>query len=293
MSARPQYRVIDAAPHLQIFDCVALRASLSTQSCADRWAVAQPGSSCHGCPLGRLHYGDHHPGKPPPRRKENRTMGQCARCGRRALRFVPSRLLCISCFNREREFFLGKNSKGEVPVTFEPLGEFVAAVQRDGGAFEMRFFQARHQAEVVARTVASLQPGERVVAPQRPWPTAWNRLAGCFEFQPEGGAIALERVTRGRLEYFTWTDDGADPPGSGWRIAVPRMPVMALPVEVAAEWLSGDPELTQEGGETWRATPYACSECAAGQIEVQQAPGGRWRCRCAACGSESVERAGK
>ncbi len=290
MSARPQYRVIDAAPHLRIFDCVALKASLSAAACSDRWAAAQPGSSCHGCPLGRLHYADHHPDEHPPRRRASGSIGLCLRCGRRDLRLIRSAGICVGCYNRFLEWKKGRNSKGDPPATYRPLYLAEVAVQLQDGALERRCLEVLHQAELAGRVARDLPPGARFV-PERKL-TAWNPATREFErvcTRCGTRGLILERERRGVLERHQWCC-GGEPAGSGWRFAPVRQPVMALPVEVAAEWLSGDPELTQEGGETWRATPYVCSACWQGQIEARrQAPGGRWRCRCAACGSESED----
>jgi len=47
----------------------------------------------------------------------------CVRCGSGAGRMVMGRL-CISCYNREREWRLGKNAKGSVPREYRSLERF-------------------------------------------------------------------------------------------------------------------------------------------------------------------------
>jgi len=48
----------------------------------------------------------------------------CVRCGSGDGRMVMGRL-CMSCYNREREWRLGKNAKGGVPREYRPLGRFL------------------------------------------------------------------------------------------------------------------------------------------------------------------------
>jgi len=102
-----QYR--ELLPGFTVFDCAALKATLSPKSCAERWAKAEPGSSCHGCAIGAQHAGQT-PAPPPPVRQP------CVRCGSTAHRLI-GRAICICCFNRQREVIRGRNAKGSFPIS--------------------------------------------------------------------------------------------------------------------------------------------------------------------------------
>jgi hypothetical protein len=125
-----QYRGLCAGQ--RHFECRPLRATLSTQACADNMRVGRP--SCHGCGVGALHRVEHvdascnvptrpslrHEGAPqlrfdpPPRRQH------CVRCwakpGSRDRGALVVGAICVSCFNRAREARAGRNAKGQRPA---------------------------------------------------------------------------------------------------------------------------------------------------------------------------------
>ncbi|MBR0882905.1 hypothetical protein JQ608_38445 [Bradyrhizobium liaoningense] len=288
MNERPKYRAIDIAPGLQFFDCTPLRASLSTKACGDRWAAAAPGSACQGCSLGRQHYADHHPGAQAVRRHVDREIGVCVRCGRSDLRLIRSTGVCVSCANREYEFIKGKNAKGRMPVTYEPLHQVEVAVQHQDGAIERRLINVRHAAEAVARVMRDLPIGACFVEERRL--TAWNGATSEFEHvctRCGTQGLILERERRGLLERHHWCC-GGDPHGGGWRLATVRTPQLALRVGTVADLLNNDADLADEAPCTWTPTPHPCADCRAGQVQARLLePGGRWQCRCEVCGTSS------
>lgn len=98
-----------------------MSATLAADSCAANWraAHAQQESErlfrCRTCPIGAVHAGETAASLSPIR-------GQmiCARCGQGATRLIE-RWNCVSCYNREREFKIGRNAKGLPPVKMLPL----------------------------------------------------------------------------------------------------------------------------------------------------------------------------
>jgi len=102
------------------FRCDRLRATLSVDSCTRMWRQANHENverlgQCKSCPAGAVHAGETAASMSP-------LMGQCvcARCHRTAIRLIGKHL-CVSCWNRQREWILGKNSKGSKPTKMGPL----------------------------------------------------------------------------------------------------------------------------------------------------------------------------
>ncbi|MET4489453.1 hypothetical protein ABIA94_005039 [Bradyrhizobium sp. LA7.1] len=290
MTERPAYRALDIAPGQRYFDCTALRASLSSAACAQRWDAAAPGSSCHGCALGRLHAADHAPSKRPGRRPVDNEVRACTRCGRSDLRIVKADCVCVSCFNREAEWRKGRNGRGTPPARFTPLRPVEVAIQRQSGAIERHLLEARDEAEAVARIAHVLPEGVRLIDTPRPGRTAWNAATGTFEYTCSRcgtQGTLLERVRAGKLERHSWCCAG-EPTGQGWRVAVVRQPIFSMDVDAVSAVLNGDPELAGDEPCLWTPTPHPCAACHSGQIEARSlAPGGRWQCRCASCGASS------
>lgn len=102
------------------FECGKLSATLSKSSCASMWrkAFSRNGNyqeKCRGCPIGAMHAGEHEI-------STSRLAGKkiCVRCHRASNRFVFNDI-CVSCYNREREWVKGRNAKGTKPVKQKPL----------------------------------------------------------------------------------------------------------------------------------------------------------------------------
>lgn len=111
------YFMIPELPDVQMFTCAKRRASLRVESCADMWREAnqQRGTPerldlCKNCQLGAEHAGVKDVSLSP-------LCGAsiCARCQISTKRLIKNHL-CVSCYNREREFLIGKNSRGNKPI---------------------------------------------------------------------------------------------------------------------------------------------------------------------------------
>ncbi|MCW3480032.1 hypothetical protein OL229_10775 [Neisseriaceae bacterium JH1-16] len=98
---------------------------MSTDWCARQWREVnqQPEGrrhprwvSCSGCATGALHAGVGADDLPPALSE----MRICARCLHESDRMIRG-YLCISCYNREREYRIGRNAKGKPPVKHPPL----------------------------------------------------------------------------------------------------------------------------------------------------------------------------
>lgn len=107
-------------PGQAAFRCEKLSATLSVTSCADMWRKANHENverlgRCKTCPVGAVHAGETAASMSP-------FMGQCicARCQQTAPRLIGKHL-CVSCYNRQREYLIGKNSKGSRPTKMKPL----------------------------------------------------------------------------------------------------------------------------------------------------------------------------
>ena len=278
---RPKYRSIALTPALRYFDCSSMRAVLSTRACAAQWQAAKAGSACHGCPVGRLHDGDH-PDAPSAQRQHDEST--CLRCGRVGLRLIRQTGVCVSCAAREAEWRAGRNSRGNAPVRFTPLHEHEVAVVALDGRVRRRVVQALDAAEALGRVVRDLPTGARVHVGERRR-TAWNASAGRFEHvcsECGTAGLVLERRRGSVLERHAWCC-GGDPAGDGWEVAQVRLQPMAMPAHVMADWLTASED---SAGAVWTATGAVCSACHRGQLEgLLTAPGGRWRVRCRGCGA--------
>lgn len=115
-----QYFEREELPGVQHFRCDKLMATLAVRSCADMWRKANHDNlerlaRCKTCPLGAVHAGETAASLSP-------FMGAtvCARCQTTATRLIGKHL-CVSCYNRQREFVIGRNSKGSRPSKMRPL----------------------------------------------------------------------------------------------------------------------------------------------------------------------------
>lgn len=110
---------------MQLFQCPKIpgRLTLSEVSCANQYKAAQTKEwayrlpHCVDCPIGAKNAGVE-VGAPFQKRVV------CVRCGSGAGRMVLGRF-CMSCYNREREWRIGRNAKGGAPREYTPLGRFV------------------------------------------------------------------------------------------------------------------------------------------------------------------------
>lgn len=120
---------------------------LTESSCAAQWQrgrLAAPWDSvyrCHGCEIGAANAGC-----PPPPPAPGRTL--CCRCGRIGMRLIRGQI-CVSCYNREREVRIGKDRRGNVPVSLPPalsLSLSIGVGERFDGLAASRMELAIHAA---------------------------------------------------------------------------------------------------------------------------------------------------
>ncbi|REG61558.1 hypothetical protein B0G80_4411 [Paraburkholderia sp. BL6669N2] len=117
-----QYFELDVLPGVKHFMCDRYKATLSVESCADKFKQANSGDAfgrhahCKRCPVGAAH------GGAGPDLNLGTLKGSltCSRCHRTNGRLIGKRL-CISCYNRQRERLLMKNAKGSAPIKHPPL----------------------------------------------------------------------------------------------------------------------------------------------------------------------------
>lgn len=146
-------------PGQAAFRCVKLSATLSVSSCATMWRQANHDNverlnRCKTCPVGAVHAGETAASMSP-------FMGQCicARCQTRAPRLIGKHL-CVSCYNRQREYIIGKNSKGSAPAKMRPLARRTV---RYFAADEMRTLTMDHTADTTELMVAVLRDQKKRV----------------------------------------------------------------------------------------------------------------------------------
>jgi hypothetical protein len=146
----------------QYFRC-ARYGLMNTDACSRNFGAAQELKNkerlagCLGCQTGRLHSG-----KAIPKKIESLPASTCVRCRRDPInesqyrdtrqgriRMVCKGVLCVSCFNREREVILGKNSRGTKPrLQLKPL---VVDYSVDGATTQLKIPRATGTEEAFAR----------------------------------------------------------------------------------------------------------------------------------------------
>jgi hypothetical protein len=269
------------------FECERLRATLSTQACADRWNAAVSGTTCCGCHIGREHNLRTSPGAAmgPKVRAPSR---ECLRCGRTDLRLIKRDGVCVSCFNRQREWHIGQNSKGDPPAHFEPLSTFTVATETPAGDVVHHAVEARHAAEAVGVAAMRLTSGSRLSA-ERPGPSAWSTkhrrlVVACPTC---GHAGLLERESRSTLRHHCPACRGA-PDGPGWGLARPRAATTMWPASTLVTWLRMTGE---QPPPRWSATGFGCATCGTGVLQAQTTAAGQIEARCPACGDHHAEAA--
>lgn len=141
-----QYQTLDGVPG-KYFTCPSY-GLMSTGSCVRNFADA-PGAvrsgrlqKCIGCEHGRIHSGAPKVEAAPTTIQSFQYRPVCVRCRRDGttagtrligrLRLVRAHTICVSCFNREKEVLVGKNSKGARPKKWGGLFYTRAAFIVDG-----------------------------------------------------------------------------------------------------------------------------------------------------------------
>lgn len=116
-----EYFTLTELPDKPMFRCERLKATLQVSACSTRWTEANTKGAaerldlCKNCQLGAKHAGVGEISLSP-----LRGMSVCARCHQGTTRLVHKHL-CVSCYNRQREYLIGRNAKGSAPVKHPPL----------------------------------------------------------------------------------------------------------------------------------------------------------------------------
>ncbi|HET8550929.1 MAG TPA: hypothetical protein VFM97_00450 [Gammaproteobacteria bacterium] len=141
---------------------------LMPSSCAAMWNKAQRAEPddrlfpCRGCEIGARHAGH------APEDAHGRLPAEsiCARCHRSPRRFIDGRI-CVSCYNRGREWKLGRNAKGRPPVHLPALYTArIATVER------------RARREIIVPNVANTLEAVLSLAHQARKPLKFTRAPG-------------------------------------------------------------------------------------------------------------------
>lgn len=155
-----EYFGIDGCPG-RFFRCEKLRATISVSSCSQRWEKANERGAperlhaCKGC-----HIGAEHAGQPVVLSSPLYERRICTRCHRPSERLIHDEH-CPSCYNREREFVVGRNAKGTRPVKHSHLHPVSVRYAACGRVGERRLDLAADSVEAVV-SVLRHTPGEVV-----------------------------------------------------------------------------------------------------------------------------------
>lgn len=144
-----EYRTIEGAPADRLyFVCRPLVATLSTDACADNWRRAQDSDDgslwrCRNCVVGAEHAGE---------TAANLWYGRgqliCSRCHRGVARLIYDEW-CVSCYNRQREYLVGRNARGAFPSRMRPLAKRVMRIMAGGHPAEVRRPLSADTAELI------------------------------------------------------------------------------------------------------------------------------------------------
>lgn len=83
----------------------------------------------------------------------------CARCFRVGLRLISGDI-CVSCWNRQREVFIGTNARGKRPTNHPPITSFRAGVMCGN---RLRLVRREHATSNEELIVAALRDNTRQV----------------------------------------------------------------------------------------------------------------------------------
>lgn len=290
MAERIEYQ--ELVPGLRHFDCTRQRALISTMTCSARYADAQlnPDNEsldlCRRCPVGAMHAAPHPEDVPAndfavvhDELVNADHSKRCTRCGRVAGRVI-GKTLCASCWNRQREWRVGSNSKGSAPVTYRALRPRMVGIELpDGRQGYVAVDDCQNDAEPLAR-LQRQRPGIRF-HDQRPGRTHWNPHHRAFEYRDDAGHVLLQLEVDGLIEHVA-----AAELRPGERPAPVHAPTSALTAKEAATWLklSKTDSLVPE----WRPTEHICGACRSSALLARHR-GGRVAVECRACGDSADE----
>lgn len=153
-----------------MFVCSRRQATLQVSACAKMWDEANTKNAperlerCRGCELGAEHAGAGEISGSP-------LYGSkiCARCHRSGFRLVGGHI-CVSCWNREREYLIGRNAKGAAPKLHPPIYQAAARVLAGDQLKTVKIARCTSPDEVVVkvlrdeakRVLFSFSPSTRV-----------------------------------------------------------------------------------------------------------------------------------
>lgn len=150
----PEYFEIPELPGRRMFNCDARRAMLQVETCASMWRSGHAKGAherfwrCRGCQVGARHAGAAEATLSP-----IYALSICGRCNMGATRLIHGHL-CVSCYNREREYLKGRNAKGNRPVMHPDLHR-LSIRYRTGG--EVKTLTIAHAVDTSELVVAALR----------------------------------------------------------------------------------------------------------------------------------------
>lgn len=132
---------------------------MSVEACAKQWRKAneqsqEAGFKCRLCPIGPVHAGETAASMSPIKGSMI-----CARCHEWSQRLI-GKMLCVSCYNRQREWLVGENAKGTKPVKQKPLQ---TRKLRYMAGDEMQTLTVKHSEDELELVVAALRDSRRRV----------------------------------------------------------------------------------------------------------------------------------
>ena len=286
MSLHIEYRtdIVEGQRH---FACVRLHATLSTASCADRFARASTAQDwregrfaiCARCLVGQLHasqqlHANDQAAAAMPELPDLAAKA-CVRCGRGELRLIPLSGLCVSCHNRQAEARKGRNARGKFPVTFQPATPRRVGIVEADGRHTWRVFEGVTNEEAIARAVRA---GHRTHG-RAPGRATWHADLQQFVYRDDDCRTLLGIEVDGVIEFIPVSSLHA-----GEQPAAVTIPTLAFSAEFAREWLDVSGEADDLEPE-WRFLPVACDQCSRGVIQARR-KAGVTESRCTRCGPD-------
>lgn len=146
-------------PQFQLFRCTILHADLTAQSCARNHCTATA-IQCVRCEIGIQHAKILPPNEESnPNIRGTRPALPCVRCEECTYRLI-SGLICVPCYNREREVKAGKNAKGTFPKILTKTLHPARLLIDDGGKDKL----------IDLPLCSGIQEAQRIV--KRKWPSS-------------------------------------------------------------------------------------------------------------------------
>jgi hypothetical protein len=277
-------------PGVLHFTCPRLHATLTPESCAARHGLALNDThgqltACRHCAIGRVHA----LGQRATREALSETVMKadtslaslCVRCGRQSDRIVVCKVVCISCYNREREAKKGCNARGNVPVDYAPLRLRRVGLELLNGEIRWALFEAQTWLEPLLRGLRAY-PGAKLYKGQPSDDSPWNAEAKRFEYRDEQGRpLAMEVESRNGHQVIRYR------PALPGELPAPVVaPVSLYDPGFIAEWLAVSEE-GQTMSDAWRAVAYGCSECRQGAMQARRRAS-VLEVRCTGCGDATA-----